>query len=600
MRRIHSLLTWICLTIFLLIAEKGSAEPILPIYIEDNHAGSFYWLARNLNWSQKYQLILFDHHSDATAVFDSDSIRKTLDSGDNIANFTSWKRKGIIQNYNWIEPLLPRPISRVTWVPANSLTLTAANTKKYEVAVNISEHVEVAPRSEGDLSNTYTVRDFSAQRRIQNFAEPVIVTIDLDYFVDTPDEQAEAAFAQVFDYILAIKQLNAITFSISRPYLKSDAQADRLLFIALKYCTQVINAKIYFEPFTSYGPDRSELARNYYRNGKAIPYYDIRKASPQLISLFLQNQSRISVVEGRQKWKETLAAWSRKYRQPELILISKGRHFQGEYCSALYYKDSFTISLNVLARSNDGSIDWKAHSPSGTSYNILGKSGFADNDPRFVVFKEVELKGLQNRATIDSDQLADLFDNRTGFGTVRLFAEVTQKGIRARSNEICISKSSGLDYPGRLTEIFNLPYILGSGLLTINGLSGADAHFGADCLNFIIYGQRRLGSAIPYLNENNLRQYLVKVDDVLSFHDGVAYNKRGRVAIYSHMILNGLLLHFGTHIAALYQDNEPLGILNDDDLVIHQLEGKAEIIKLKDLKQARQPFLLMKFRQDEH
>ena len=32
----------------------------------------------NLNWTKRYELILFDHHSDATAVFNSDFIRKTL------------------------------------------------------------------------------------------------------------------------------------------------------------------------------------------------------------------------------------------------------------------------------------------------------------------------------------------------------------------------------------------------------------------------------------------------------------------------------------------------------------------------------------------
>ena len=135
-----------------------------------------------------------------------------------------------------------------------------------------------------------------------------------------------------------------------------------------------------------------------------------------------------------------------------------------------------------------------------------------------------------------------------------------------------------------------------SGIININGLSGADAHYGADCLNFIIYGRRRLGFTIPYLNDNNLRQYLTKVDDVLYFKDGIAYNNRGKVKIDAQSIKDGLLLHFGTHIATLYEANEPLDILNDDDLVIHQLENKPEIIKIKDLRQTKQPFLLMKFK----
>ncbi len=63
---------------FLLYAEYGSAGPILPVYVEDNHAGSFYRLAGSLNWSEQYQLVLFDRHSDASAVLGSDTIRDSL------------------------------------------------------------------------------------------------------------------------------------------------------------------------------------------------------------------------------------------------------------------------------------------------------------------------------------------------------------------------------------------------------------------------------------------------------------------------------------------------------------------------------------------
>jgi len=50
----------------------------LPIYIEDNHAGTFYWLAQNIDLDQSYTLILFDAHSDASGIFDSDKIRYAL------------------------------------------------------------------------------------------------------------------------------------------------------------------------------------------------------------------------------------------------------------------------------------------------------------------------------------------------------------------------------------------------------------------------------------------------------------------------------------------------------------------------------------------
>ncbi len=51
---------------------------VLPVYIEDNHAGTFYWLAQNIDLDQSYTLILFDAHSDASGIFDSDKIRDAL------------------------------------------------------------------------------------------------------------------------------------------------------------------------------------------------------------------------------------------------------------------------------------------------------------------------------------------------------------------------------------------------------------------------------------------------------------------------------------------------------------------------------------------
>jgi hypothetical protein len=584
-------------------AGNAFAGPFLPVHVEDNHAGSFYWLARNLNWSEKYQLILFDRHSDATSVFDSDFIRNKLnarqESADNGPLFLSWKEKGIIQCYNWIEPLLPHPIYRVTWVPGERFTRDEIEAKKTEVADNINQYISAVPRSSGNLSNIYTVRDFATQKNQIEFPAPVIVSVDLDYFVDVPADELDLKFSELLDYVLRIKQLSAITVAISRPYLKSEEQANHLLFIALKYLSSVINAEIDFEPFSSssYGPDRSELAKSFYQDGIHVPSFNIREASATLISLILSNPSRYAVHFGTKTWNELLANWAKGRKQPVLVLSSKGHALPDQACHFFPYKKDFTVSIKMpFIQGGNNRIRWEIVSPSAWSFNILGRKEFAGNAPGFVEFRAIELTGLRNQRTIRSAQLKDIFDERTGFGTVRLFAEVMRNGASYRTRTICIARYANAGYPGRLTEIFNLPYILGSGLFKVDGLYGADAHYGADCLNFIIYGRRRMGKAIPYLNGNDLRAFLTKVDDVVCFKGGIGYNRRGKIAIDDRWLKDGLLLHFGTHIAALYQDNEPKNILNEDDLVIHQLENKAEIVKLKELKQARKPFVLMRFK----
>src|SRR6058998_2541851 len=114
-----------------LLATVGPAiteANALPIYIEDNHAGTFYWLAQNIDLDQQYTLILFDAHSDASGIFDSDKIRdalrKVASREDRQALLDRWRHTGGVQCFNWIEPLMPGPIAKVIWVPAEKLSVS--------------------------------------------------------------------------------------------------------------------------------------------------------------------------------------------------------------------------------------------------------------------------------------------------------------------------------------------------------------------------------------------------------------------------------------------------------------------------------------------
>src|SRR5262249_27724707 len=105
-----------------LLAATGrltTAANSLPIYIEDNHAGMFYWLAQNIDFDQPYTLLLFDAHSDASGIFDSDKIRYALrnvaSTQDRQKLLNRWRGKGAVQCFNWIEPLMPAPIEKVIW-----------------------------------------------------------------------------------------------------------------------------------------------------------------------------------------------------------------------------------------------------------------------------------------------------------------------------------------------------------------------------------------------------------------------------------------------------------------------------------------------------
>ena len=54
----------------------AAAAANLPVYIEDSHAGTFYWAIQNLALNRDVQLVLIDAHSDSSEVFDSDAVRQ--------------------------------------------------------------------------------------------------------------------------------------------------------------------------------------------------------------------------------------------------------------------------------------------------------------------------------------------------------------------------------------------------------------------------------------------------------------------------------------------------------------------------------------------
>src|SRR5207237_9652611 len=118
----------LCVAMLLAAASaSASGANVLPIYIEDNHAGTFYWLAQHIDLDRASTLVLFDAHSDASGIFDSDKIRDVLR---NVASAQArqtlldrWRNHGVVQCFKWIEPLLTAQISKVIAVTADRVTL---------------------------------------------------------------------------------------------------------------------------------------------------------------------------------------------------------------------------------------------------------------------------------------------------------------------------------------------------------------------------------------------------------------------------------------------------------------------------------------------
>src|SRR5438034_355706 len=305
----------LCVAVLLAAASaSASGANVLPIYIEDNHAGTFYWLAQHIDLDRASTLVLFDAHSDASGIFDSDKIRDVLR---NVASAQArqtlldrWRNHGVVQCFNWIEPLMPAPMAKVIWVPAERLSPAEIRGRAQEATAFLDGHLEAAPRKSGSLRESYVVTDFEDLETHIDSSQPLIVTIDLDYFAGVPAAEQATAFARIWDFVIERPNLRAITFAISRPYLKSENEAQRLLTLALTSALSLPTAQIEFEPFLTVANDHSNLAKELIAKGEKLPAFDVAQAPQELRARILSERQRIVVQHDASRWQQLLHIWS--------------------------------------------------------------------------------------------------------------------------------------------------------------------------------------------------------------------------------------------------------------------------------------------------
>ncbi|MFT5467662.1 MAG: hypothetical protein ACI8UO_002768 [Verrucomicrobiales bacterium] len=407
----------------------------LPIFLEDSHAGSFYWIAESIPLDQPHTLVLFDAHSDSSEVFDSDTVRSALREPRNMdelrALTSSWRETGAIQCFNWIEPLMPAPLAEVIWIPPGEISPERRQQLLAEIDREINAHEIVAPRSGEPLTPKFTVASL-AELKSKTPRHPVIVSLDLDYFAEGGLDE----FDEVWETILNLPDLRAITASISTPYLKSKMQASELVTRFLEESNRITNARVEFDPDASIGPDRSRRARELLRSGKPIPSFDSALIPPT----------------------------------PEIFV--SGHSPDADGCIRIKMGDEFRIRPRETAHE----IEWVRLEFEHEVYNLMGPdTPFAAGAPwiQRLIPKPISAK----RDWIDQSDLTKIP------GTIRIRARID--GVASNILKLRLSESTG--FRGAIEECFNLPYVLGSSLLA----GGPDRAEGGDCANLAIYALRR-------------------------------------------------------------------------------------------------------------
>jgi hypothetical protein len=574
----------ICIAAFVLASSAlMTAAKGLPIYIEDNHAGTFHWLAQNIDLDDSYTLILFDAHSDASGIFDSDKIRYALRHVSSKQNRQSlldrWRGNGTIQCFNWIEPLMPTPIAKVIWVPAESLSTSQICEDRERATALLDGHLEAAPRNSGSLRHAYVVSDFENLIKEIETDKPLIVTIDLDYFAGLGAQEQEQAFARIWNFVIERPNLRAVTFAISRAYLKDDVEANRLLKIALTSALSLPMSQVQFEPFLRVANDRSNLAKKLILKGEKPPAFDVAQISEELRARILSERERLNVQHDCARWQQLLRTWSDE--APQLHLEVKNR----KPCT----DDVWRVPVDELAdiqlfvepwTTKPEKIEWFALTPKFWRCNLTNLSadqvGFVAKAAPRPAWNEVSIDCHDSVLSIKT--IDYLFDPKLHCGSVRLRARAVADGTVRETPVMELRRCIGSGFRAALTEQFGLPYLFGSGQLSEASETGPETRLGADCANFIVYALRRQGQRIPWSDPKQLRQRL----------DPVARDIRpGGLGITADDLQRGMIVHLGTHVAAVVQDRKPVGVLDENDVVAHQLPVAPEILALGQLLKQR-------------
>ena len=131
---------------------------------------------------------------------------------------------------------------------------------------------------------------------------------------------------------------------------------------------------------------------------------------------------------------------------------------------------------------------------------------------------------------------------------------------------------------GYATELANTPYIFGSA--GPDGRNQSDLLIGSDCADLVVYARRRSGQPATYTSSYELHRQAPPL-------------KAGAA------IRAGDIVHFveGRHVGFLWQDNPPLGELDESDLLFHTCWETPQVQKLGEVTCAAKPWRVLRFSQ---
>jgi poly-gamma-glutamate synthesis protein (capsule biosynthesis protein) len=429
------------------------------------------------------------------------------------------------------------------------------------------------------LRGSYVVSDFDTLEKHFNSTQPMIVTIDLDYFAGLSAAKQEAAFARIWNFVTERPNLRAVTFAISRPYLRDEDESYRLFKLALTFALSLPTTQIQFEPYQTVANDHSNLSKKLMLTGERPPSFDIAHAPSNLQARILSERHRIVVRHHAERWQELLGRWNDD--APHLHLQIKRRQTSTDNVWRIPADDSAEIELVTEPwTTKPEKIEWFALIPKYQRCNVTDLStdqvGFVANAAPRPGWTELPIN--YHDSVLPMAEIDNLFDRRWHCGSLRLRARALVDGKIRETPILELRRFVGSGFRAAISEQFGLPYLFGSGELSEDSDTGPETNLGADCANFIVYSLRRQGWRVPWSDPKRLGDALERVARAA---------KQGAAKISAADLQRGVIVHLGTHVAAVMEDHEPLGVLDENDVIAHQLGGAPETLTLGQLLKER-------------
>ena len=238
----------------------------------------------------------------------------------------------------------------------------------------------------------------------------------------------------------------------------------------------------------------------------------------------------------------------------------------------------------------------------------------SNTDPSFhweeIPYRETPIAACDDRLSCPADVRATLLGDRGGLGTMAFRAEVSLGDRRGASPGLEQRYRGGLvadvarvtvrrddSYLGRLTELFNTPYIWGSEGIPAK-THQAERRIGSDCADFVTYGVRQLGHDVPYTSTYGLPDHArTLASSEGPGADGVYRDGKGRPIAWGQGGLRpGDLLLFPRHVGALVRDEAPVGVLSTSDVMIHTSWAEPAEQPLAESGWGSQPLRVLRFK----